>query len=149
MHAGTEVLELGTVPLAPDGSISVEVPADTPLALQAVTAEGRSELNEMSWIYVRAGERRSCLGCHPARTVTPAYDIASANSASVPPLKLLGQGHAHRFRGNNAGVTGMMDLQFERFRESASLNLQANMSGPTDDRAARGRSADTAFGWPE
>ena len=63
VHAGNETVELGTVPLAPDGSFAVEVPADMPIALQAVDAEGRSELNEMSWIYVRPGEVRGCVGC--------------------------------------------------------------------------------------
>ena len=129
VHAGTEVMELGVVPLAPDGSVSVEVPADTPVALQVVDAEGRSELNEMSWIYVRPGERRSCMGCHPARTLTPGFQFTKAESASVPPLKLVGQGNAHRFRGNNSGVTGMMDLQFERFRETASMNRYADGDG--------------------
>ena len=67
VHAGHQTVELGSVPLAPDGSFSIEVPADVPLALQAVDAEGRSELNEMSWIYVRPGEQRSCIGCHHSR----------------------------------------------------------------------------------
>jgi HEAT repeat protein len=122
VHAGHRTVELGTVPLAPDGSFSVEVPADMPLALQAVDAEGRSELNEMSWIYVRPGERRSCIGCHHPRTATPNLQSRLALAVQSPPLKLLGQGQAHQSRGNNSGVTGMMDLQFERFRESASIN---------------------------
>jgi hypothetical protein len=71
VHAGSEVTELGTVPLAPDGSFAVEVPADTAIAFQAVDAEGRSELNEMSWIYVRPGETRGCVGCHQSRQATP------------------------------------------------------------------------------
>ena len=71
VHAGHEAIELGTVPIAPDGSFSIEVTADMPLALQAVDAEGRSELNEMSWIYVRPGEQRGCVGCHHKRQVTP------------------------------------------------------------------------------
>ncbi|MGZ5543702.1 MAG: HzsA-related protein, partial [Limisphaerales bacterium] len=123
VHAGNETIELGTVPLAPDGSFFVEVPADTPIALQAVDGEGRSELNEMSWIYVRPGEHRSCIGCHSPRQSPPLLSNGNAQALRGPPLRLLGQGDAHRFRGNNAGVTGMMDLQFERFRECASLNL--------------------------
>ena len=71
VHAGSEVTELGTVPLAPDGSFYVEVPADTAIAFQAVDAEGRSELNEMSWIFVRPGERRGCVGCHAERQAAP------------------------------------------------------------------------------
>jgi len=130
VHAGHETVELGTVPLAPDGSFFVEVPADMPLALQAVDAEGRAELNEMSWIYVRPGERRSCLGCHHVRNAAPRWREAGSLALGAKPLKLLGQGDPHRFRGNNAGVTGMMDLQFDRFRETASLNRHDDSAGP-------------------
>jgi HEAT repeat protein len=122
VHQGKEVTELGTVPISPDGSFVVEVPADVPLALQAVDAEGRSELNEMSWIYVRPGEVRSCVGCHEPRRTAPPVEGQLTGMLRTPPLKLLDEGELHRFRGNNPGVSGMMDLQFERFRETASLN---------------------------
>lgn len=135
VHVGHETVELGTVPLAPDGSFNVEVPADMPLALQAVDAEGRSELNEMSWIYVRPGERRSCIGCHQPRESAPAFTDRNADALRSLPVKLLGQGNPHRFRGNNPGVTGLMDLQFERFRECASLNRNALGDSPGASRS--------------
>ena len=131
VHAGHQTVELGSVPLAPDGSFSIEVPADVPLALQAVDAEGRSELNEMSWIYVRPGEQRSCIGCHHSRGLTPPARGEMSLALRARPLRLLGQGQAHRFRGNNSGVTGMMDLQFERFRETASLNRHTTSADPS------------------
>jgi HEAT repeat protein len=134
VHVGHETVELGTVPLAPDGSFSLEVPADMPLALQAVDAEGRSELNEMSWLYVRPGERRSCIGCHQPREAAPSFTGSTADALSAPPVKLLGQGDPHRSRGNNPGVTGMMDLQFERFRECASLNRNVLRDPPNASR---------------
>jgi hypothetical protein len=105
VHAGSEVTELGTVPLAPDGSFAVEVPADTAIAFQAVDGEGRSELNEMSWIFVRPGERRGCVGCHQSRQATPLRTGPSL-ALSVRPVRLLGQGQPHRFRGNNPAVGG-------------------------------------------
>jgi HEAT repeat protein len=136
VHVGHETVELGTVPLAPDGSFYAEVPADMPIALQAVDAEGRSELNEMSWIYVRPGERRSCVGCHAPRSAASPADTRISQSLEARPLKVVGQGRAHRFRGNNAGVTGLMDLQFERYRETASLNLHSDeATDPADGRA--------------
>jgi len=122
VHAGSEVTDLGTVPLAPDGSFAVEVPADTALALQAVDAEGRSELNEMSWIYVRPGERRGCVGCHQARQVAPLGRGGRPQAVTAKPLRLAGQGDPLRFRGNNAAVTGLMELQFDRYREVAGIN---------------------------
>ncbi|MCX7824729.1 MAG: HEAT repeat domain-containing protein [Verrucomicrobiae bacterium] len=135
VHAGSDVRELGTVPLAPDGSFAVEVPADTAIALQAVDAEGRSELNEMSWIYVRPGEKRGCVGCHQPRQVAPPALSGAMQAMRTRPLKLLGEGQPHRFRGNNAAVTGLMELQFDRFREVAGINRhaveQTISSGPT------------------
>jgi HEAT repeat protein len=133
VHQGKEVIELGTVPIGPDGSFSVEVPADVPLAFQAVDAEGRSELNEMSWIYVRPGEARSCTGCHDHRRNAPPVESRLAESQRARPLKLLDLGESHRFRGNNSGTSGMMDLQFERFRETASLNRYRDLEDPLPD----------------
>ncbi|MBI5394870.1 MAG: HEAT repeat domain-containing protein [Verrucomicrobia bacterium] len=130
VHAGSDVRELGTVPLAPDGSFAVEVPADTAIAFQAVDAEGRSELNEMSWTYVRPGEKRGCLGCHQSRQVGPPHSAAMLQAMKTPPLKLLGAGQPHRFRGNNAAVTGMMELQFDRFREVAGINRHSETANP-------------------
>lgn len=122
VHAGNETIELGVVPLAADGSFTVEVPADTAIAFQAVDAEGRSELNEMSWIFVRPGESRGCVGCHAVRQSAPPMQHAVTLSTLTPPLHLTMEGDPHRFRGNNAAVTGLTELQFDRFREIAGLN---------------------------
>jgi HEAT repeat protein len=132
VHAGSEVVELGTVPLAPDGSFAVEVPADTAIALQAVDAEGRSELNQMSWMTVRPGETRGCVGCHqPRQSAPPPLSPGGVLQAlSVPPLKLTGRGDPPRFRGNNAAVTGLMELQFDRFREIAGINNLGRAGSP-------------------
>lgn len=129
VHAGSEAVELGTVPLAPDGSFAVEVPADTPIAFQAVDAEGRAELNEMSWIYVRPGERRGCVGCHERRDAAPGLDAPDIMALRAEPLKLTGEGAPPRFRGNNAAVTGLMELQFDRFREVAGIDRHGRAAG--------------------
>ncbi|MBI4585131.1 MAG: HEAT repeat domain-containing protein [Planctomycetes bacterium] len=129
VHAGSEVTELGTVPLAPDGSFAVEVPADAAIAFQAVDAEGRSELNEMSWIYVRPGETRGCVGCHAPRQAAPRSGTEGIQALRARPAKLLGRGEPHRFRGNNAAVTGLMELQFDRYREVAGIDRHAAAAG--------------------
>ncbi len=122
VHAGNETIELGTVPIAPDGSFAVEVPADTAIAFQAVDAEGRSELNEMSWIFVRPGESRGCVGCHAVRQTAPPSARSVPLATRTPPLRLTDAGDPNRFRGNNAAVTGLTELQFDRYREVAGLN---------------------------
>jgi len=123
-HIGTMGVELGTVPLMEDGSFYVEVPADRPLALQAVDGEGRAVINELSWIYTRPGEQRSCVGCHAKAVAAPQMTISKALQSK--PMKLTGQGDPHRFRANNGANGGIVNLQLDRFREAAAVNLPGN-----------------------
>ena len=58
---------LGYAPIEPDGSFKLQVPADVPLALSVIDAEGRSIQTHTNWIQVRPGERRTCDGCHSPR----------------------------------------------------------------------------------
>ncbi len=58
---------LGYAPIEPDGSFKLQVPADVPLALQVVDADGRGIQTHTNWIQVRPGERRACDGCHSPR----------------------------------------------------------------------------------
>ncbi len=46
-------------------------------------------------------------------------------------MKLTGEGRPHRFRGNNAAVTGLMELQFDRYREVAGINRHGETPDPT------------------
>ncbi|MBL7189083.1 MAG: HEAT repeat domain-containing protein [Phycisphaerae bacterium] len=121
-HIGVEGIELGTVPLAPDGSFYVEVPADTALSIQAIDAEGRSVINETTWIYVRPGEHVSCIGCHNRRASAPRSSTMPM-AARFAPVKLLGRGTPHRFRANNGGNGCALNLQYDRFREAAAITL--------------------------
>jgi HEAT repeat protein len=77
---------LGTVPILPDGSCYFEAPADTPLFLDPIDAGGNRVLMEwgyentsvkvgthypvtqMAYMSGRAGETRSCYGCHAPQT---------------------------------------------------------------------------------
>jgi mono/diheme cytochrome c family protein len=68
---------LGYAPVEPDGSFKLQVPADVPLALSIVDAEGRGIQTHPNWIQVRPGERRTCIGCHSPRRG------ASLNSGAV------------------------------------------------------------------
>lgn len=122
VHIGVEARELGTIPLAADGSFYARVPADRALAIQAVDGEGRPVINELSWIYVRPGEQRSCVGCHSPRAASPPMSgVGFANRET--PIDALGKGTPHRFRGNNAETGGILNLQIERMREGASIDL--------------------------
>jgi len=58
---------LGYAPVQPDGSFTLLVPADTPIGLQLLDPEGRAFQMHTNWIQVRAGEHRTCDGCHSPR----------------------------------------------------------------------------------
>jgi mono/diheme cytochrome c family protein len=58
---------LGYAPVEPDGSFKLQVPADVPLALAILDAQGRAIQTHLNWIQVRPGERRTCDGCHSPR----------------------------------------------------------------------------------
>jgi formylglycine-generating enzyme required for sulfatase activity len=55
---------LGTVPVAEDGSAYFTVPANTPIAVQPLDAEGKALQVMRSWFTAMPGESLSCVGCH-------------------------------------------------------------------------------------
>ena len=62
---------VGYTEVEPDGSFRIEVPADTPLAISVLDADGRAFTPHTSWIQVRPGETRTCNGCHSPRRANP------------------------------------------------------------------------------
>ncbi|MBQ9432223.1 MAG: SUMF1/EgtB/PvdO family nonheme iron enzyme [Kiritimatiellae bacterium] len=55
---------LGTVDVEEDGSCCFEMPANTPVSLQPLDADGCAVQLMRSWIVGMPGERISCTGCH-------------------------------------------------------------------------------------
>ncbi len=70
---------LGTVPVEEDGSAMFTVPANTPIAFQALDGRGQAVQLMRSWMTVMPGEFSSCIGCHedPRDTPTATATIAS------------------------------------------------------------------------
>ncbi|MBI5691158.1 MAG: SUMF1/EgtB/PvdO family nonheme iron enzyme [Verrucomicrobia bacterium] len=62
---------LGTTPVEADGSAFFRVPANTPLSLQPVDAEGRAVQLMRSWYTAMPGEKVSCIGCHESNRELP------------------------------------------------------------------------------
>ena len=70
---------LGTVPVNPDGSAYFKVPANTPIAIQPLDAEGQSLQVMRSWFTARSGEYLSCAGCHEKQSFVARAPRAAAN----------------------------------------------------------------------
>ncbi len=62
---------LGTVPVEPDGSAHMEVPALRPLFFVALDKQGLSVKRMQSFVSVMPGETTGCVGCHEHRAEPP------------------------------------------------------------------------------
>ena len=61
---------LGTATVEDDGSASFNIPANTPVSLQPLDAEGKAVQLMRSWVVGMPGERLSCIGCHESQNMT-------------------------------------------------------------------------------
>jgi hypothetical protein len=71
-HTSLETRVLGTVPILPDGSVAFEAPAETPLFLETLDARGNRLVTQAGYMAARAGEVKSCTGCHAPQSVAVA-----------------------------------------------------------------------------
>ena len=62
---------LGTEPVEADGSAFFRVPANTPIFVQPLDAEGKSLQLMRSWFTAMPGEVLSCVGCHEKQSDAP------------------------------------------------------------------------------
>jgi hypothetical protein len=81
---------LGEVPVGPDGSFNVEVPANIPVELQLVDENGLA-VRSCGWVWTRNHFNQGCIGCHEDPELTPENLMVNAlQSLSVvvaPPVE--------------------------------------------------------------
>jgi hypothetical protein len=68
---------LGEIDIEEDGSFNIEIPANTPIELQTLDADGMV-LRSCSWIWAKNHEPRGCIGCHEDGELTPENMLAKA-----------------------------------------------------------------------
>ena len=78
---------MGTVPVEPDGSAYFRIPANTPISLQPLDAEGKAMQLMRSWMTAMPGEVLSCVGCHDEQNTTPRSRRAQAMQALPAEIK--------------------------------------------------------------
>ncbi|MDP6524881.1 MAG: SUMF1/EgtB/PvdO family nonheme iron enzyme [Kiritimatiellia bacterium] len=62
---------LGTVPVEADGSAAFRIPANLPISVQPLDAEGKAVQLMRSWLVGMPGEVVSCVGCHEKQNTSP------------------------------------------------------------------------------
>ena len=78
---------LGTVPVDKDGSAYFVVPANTPIAVQPLDAEGKALQLMRSWFTAMPGETVSCVGCHEQANTAPPRRLPEALAARPSRIK--------------------------------------------------------------
>ena len=78
---------LGTVPVSEEGSAYFTVPANTPIALQPLDAEGKALQLMRSWFTAMPGEAVSCVGCHEQINSAPPHRSPRALAGSPSRIK--------------------------------------------------------------
>jgi len=76
---------LGEIDVEKDGSFNIEVPANTPIELQILDADGMA-LRTCSWIWAKNHEPRGCIGCHEDGELTPENFFMDAFRRPSTPL---------------------------------------------------------------
>ena len=75
---------LGTVNVHEDGSAMFRVPANTPIFVQPLDAEGKAQQVMRSWFTAMPGEVVSCIGCHERQNDAPPLRYTMAAMAKRP-----------------------------------------------------------------
>lgn len=75
---------LGTVPVEPDGSVNMRVPALRSLQFVALDANDLAVKRMLSFVTVMPGEVTTCIGCHEDRTEAPPASVSGAALTRAP-----------------------------------------------------------------
>jgi hypothetical protein len=78
---------LGEIDIEQDGSFNVTIPANTPIELQTLDADGMA-LRTCGWIWAKNHEPRGCIGCHEDGELTPEDSFVDAVKHSSIQLTL-------------------------------------------------------------
>ena len=90
---------LGEFDIEADGSFHVQVPANTPIQVQTLDANGLA-LRTCAWIWVKNKAKRGCVGCHEDNELSP--ENVFSDAVGKPPHDLTGP------------IAGRREVHFER-----------------------------------
>jgi hypothetical protein len=106
---------VGTAPVGEDGSVAFRAPAGQPLFFQLLDENGMAVMTMRALVYLQAGERASCVGCHEPRHVAPERRRRwqAGGFAGIPGISADGSPHAPTTIPTGAAAYGAIvhDLQ--------------------------------------
>ncbi len=78
---------IGTVPVYEDGSAKFKLPANTPVSIQPLDAEGKALQLMRSWMTAMPGEVVSCTGCHASPNEAPRLGTTIAQTEPATSIR--------------------------------------------------------------
>ena len=84
---------LGESGVEKDGSFYVRTPADQPLKIELVNADGKTLKKEAGWFWLRRGEQRVCVGCHAGPETAPENAVPAVLLRSTIAVDMTGNSH--------------------------------------------------------
>jgi len=122
-HGGLTARILGVLPVAPDGSFLIELPADRLFHIQVLDSDGYVVGNELNWHYVRPGESKGCVGCHENNAnAAPKSHGSLPLAAQLKPVRCLPSGGEMLYRAKN-WCKWVNDENEERKRTVNAINV--------------------------
>lgn len=121
-HGGAVGRVFGTVPLAIDGSFSLELPSDRLFHLQILDSDRRVIGNELTWQYVRPDEIKGCVGCHENPDDAPS-PINFPLAQKTAPIQCFPHGNEMQYRAKIWFKGWTPDEREERMRTVNSVNI--------------------------
>jgi len=78
---------VGYAPVEPDGSVKVKVPANVPLGVEVLDAEGRRiGPRHLNWFQVLPGDTLTCNGCHVHDPNSPTPEVHGRADGTAPSI---------------------------------------------------------------
>lgn len=121
---------VGYASIRPDGSFSIQVPANRSLHVQTLDQYGTMLVNQLTWIQVMPGEKRLCTGCHDSHDRDRIINDLQVTPTNQVLNRATGNAYASGF--NNAEVvmnhpaarTDTVDF-FDRLRLNRTNTIQS------------------------
>ncbi|MBT4497938.1 MAG: hypothetical protein HOC74_09475 [Gemmatimonadetes bacterium] len=79
---------LGEAPVEEDGSFYVNVAGNVPFYVEILDGKGEVVTAMRSWMWVRSGDQRGCIGCHEDKEMAPENRVTEALVKAQPTMLL-------------------------------------------------------------
>jgi len=137
---------IGYVPIQPDGSVKVKVPANTALAISVLDARGRrTGARHQNWLRVSAGETLTCNGCHDHGSGSP-HGHPQGSLLVNPGAVMTGPSFPNTEPGLSANFSETMADTLARHNPTALLpTMDIVFDDVWTDEILAGRAKDAAF----